>query len=460
MENQADRERGYSLRSYCAFLLPLIASRILSYFYVLGDQAIVGRTSLAGYAAVSVAANFVYLITGSLGMLGPAFDILGSRDRENAPFLQAMFGTGLSLSLALGVVFELFCLLFGRTLLGGPFHLDGEALSLAYSYLVIVGLTLGLNSIVFLAAAYLRIHRETPVILWCTLVSDLVNLAVDYLLVFGKFGFPRLGVQGAAIGTLVGAIYACVHYLLHLVKHQRLQLRLQLDRQIMSQLLRCYFPLLGQDLMEYTLFLTLLLALVSRLGNLTLSSYNLLTNLYQLVTLIILSCGTTAMNFVATAVGAHDRGQLQRIPWRLAGLAAALSLPLVGFIAWRSRWLLGLITDDSRLIAAAAGSAVAFGCYVLLGIPAQIGRSALNAAGNERLVLVITVGSSLAALVVIALVLPEFGFGAVLAGLILNQVCSGLLFWAAYQRAVRRLNERSEEAGNQSAAGSYQQPGA
>lgn len=59
---------------------------------------------------------------------------------------------------------------------------------------------------------------ETKYPMYATLLANVVNITLNYLLIFGKFGFPQLGIIGAAIGTLVSRFYIGMVPLVAIVK--------------------------------------------------------------------------------------------------------------------------------------------------------------------------------------------------------------------------------------------------
>ena len=75
-------------------------------------------------------------------------------------------------------------------------NLQGDVLMYAQSYLSIVGGAIFLQAIINSLAAIIRVHGFTKQAMFISLGMNIIHIAGNYVLIFGKFGFPELGVQG------------------------------------------------------------------------------------------------------------------------------------------------------------------------------------------------------------------------------------------------------------------------
>ena len=83
-------------------------------------------------------------------------------------------------------------------------------LTYAQSYLSIVGGAIFLQAIINSLAAIIRVHGFTKQAMFVSLGMNIIHIAGNYVLIFGKFGFPELGVQGAAISSAVSRLIALI----------------------------------------------------------------------------------------------------------------------------------------------------------------------------------------------------------------------------------------------------------
>ncbi|ASA20206.1 MATE family efflux transporter [Paenibacillus donghaensis] len=114
------------IRSINSLVLPMLLTQILQLLFQLGDQAIVGRLGIQEFAAVGIASSFIYLITGTIGILAISFTIIGGRylgQNDTDSFGQA-FNSGMTLSIVIGIISEVVILLGGRWILGTLYDMD------------------------------------------------------------------------------------------------------------------------------------------------------------------------------------------------------------------------------------------------------------------------------------------------------------------------------------------------
>jgi len=117
---------------------------------------------------------------------------------------------------------------------------------------------------------FLGIHRPI-IVMYAALCAQVVNVAVNYVLIFGKFGFPEMGIAGAAWGTFIGIVVgAALRFAAFLGPainaefHSRASLKVDVSK--MAGLLKVGFPA-GLELMINVAFWgVILLALVGRFG--------------------------------------------------------------------------------------------------------------------------------------------------------------------------------------------------
>src|SRR5690554_519310 len=184
------------------------------------DNIMVGQLGTAELAAVSLGNSFVF-IAMSLGIgfstaitpLVAEADGAGSiADGKNA------LKHGLVLCTLMGFA------LFGIILLAKPvmymMKQPVEVVELAMPYLDLVAFSL-VPLVIFQAFKQFSDGlSQTKYAMYAVIVSNVVNIFLNYLLIFGSWGFPKLGIVGAAIGTLVSRVMMVV-FLWQLLKHKK-----------------------------------------------------------------------------------------------------------------------------------------------------------------------------------------------------------------------------------------------
>lgn len=282
-----------------AMALPIILDYLVSISFETVDKVMISRYSTEGFASVGLAGTFLYNITGALGILCLAYGIMAGKakgqDDDNRYW--NLFHIAMKLTGIIGAIFSLTAVISGRLFFKSFYGIGGSLLDNTCFYYKIASLTVLLNMMTFQFSALFRNERNTKVTLAADITSSLVNIVLDYALIYGKFGFPELGVRGAAIATVIGLVCGNIVYFikyLHLKKDYKI-ISLKKQLQDVKQMVKLYIPLMLQDLTEYTLFSTIIMAIIARLGTFEIASYNLITTINGYLILPAYAYGTVAM---------------------------------------------------------------------------------------------------------------------------------------------------------------------
>ena len=182
---------------------PIMLQQALSILMFLFDSLLVGSLGESSIAAVSIASQFSFLSRsfafGSASASGVfAGQYWGKKDTKN---IRSTLGLGYFLAFIISLMFFLLTQ-FGHNFLFAAFNADAEVASLGVSYLHIVNISFFFEAITLVLTIVLRSCGITYPVLISTAISLFVDTVLSFILIFGKFGLPALGIQGAAIATL------------------------------------------------------------------------------------------------------------------------------------------------------------------------------------------------------------------------------------------------------------------
>lgn len=168
-------------------------------------------------------------------------------------------------------------------------------------------------------------RRRTNVILAVNLFSVMVNFGMDYLLIFGRAGFPALGIRGAALATLAARLFEVVVYAL-LITQKRNRERYPLfdtwrpDRELLRKFVRFGFPSGAHYFVDNVGF-TAFLFIVGTLSRDALAASNLAFGINALIYIPLLGFGTAVQTLVGHHIGADLRPAASRTTWNAVILA-------------------------------------------------------------------------------------------------------------------------------------------
>jgi MATE family multidrug resistance protein len=176
---------------------------------------------------------------------------------------------------------------------------------------------------------------KTKIVMIINLLGTLVNVALDYVLIFGKFGFPRMGIEGAALATVIAFSSITVMYVGTMIYTEGSSGRhclwsgRRFDRELFGRLLRFGLPTGFQQFLDIACW-TVFIQLVGRLGTNELSATSLIFNLNGLAFIPLLGLGTAV-----TVLTGHRIGEGRpRLAAHTTWLAFAVGTAYVGLFCY------------------------------------------------------------------------------------------------------------------------------
>ena len=408
---------------------PLLANGILGLLIGLINQSMIARISVEAFGAIGAVHGLLFTLAGVFGMSAVAFHIYASKNGEQ---LQEYFRATLFLSIAIGVLAAILLYVFQKPLLIFIYRFDGRVLEYATEYLAIMSLYLAIQLPLFVFSSFFKIIKKTKWIFICSTFAALLTVCLNYVLILGNLGFRELGARGAALATIISLsiqlsiyVYLC-----------RKELKLSLPAaQQLKLLLKESIPLVGQEILEGSLFVIVIQGMIARIGNLELAGYLLVMPIVN-VTLISMYMYGAA---VITLVGENKQpSALKNIP------RTALKMTMILFVGLSSLFLMfrydvaGFISPDLDLVQYAASILLLTLLANLLSPVQNIYKSALQAIGQSRFVLVSTFMVNLFAFLMMLLLnfvwQPSFFW--ILLGIFINHGLLSTVLFVKYRKVV------------------------
>ncbi|TAL31769.1 MAG: MATE family efflux transporter [Spirochaetes bacterium] len=311
------REGGY--RELLVLALPLVLSTASW-----SIQLFVNRMFLAWYSREAIAAvvpasilNFstmsIFIGTASyVGIIVAQYFGARQPGRIGATAWQGVYVA------LIGGVFHALMIPFAPEIFGAIGHDPAvQAYEIEYFMIINAGAFFGIASSAF-AGFFTGIGKPWPV-MWVNVAGTGVNILLDYLLVFGKGGFPELGVRGAAIATVVAGLSYCGLYVALLAKrHYRITYRSlaawRPDGELFGRLMRFGLPSGVQffvDIVGFNIFLLL----VGRLGTDSLAATNIAFSINTLAFMPMIGIGIAVSVLMGQYLGADNPAFAGRSVW-------------------------------------------------------------------------------------------------------------------------------------------------
>jgi MATE family multidrug resistance protein len=345
------KEFAYNLKlSY-----PVILGMLGHTFVAFADNIMVGQLGTAELAAVSLGNSFVF-IAMSLGIgFSTAITPLvaeadGAKDQAAG---KSALKHGLVLCTLLGLS------LFGLILLAKPLmhHMKQppEVVELALPYLDLVAFSL-VPLIIFQAfKQFSEGLSQTKYPMYATILANVVNITLNYLFIFGSFGFPKLGIVGAAIGTLASRVImvAFIWYLLKrkkkfesYVTHFNFK---EIENRVMKKIISLGFPSALQMFFEVAIF-TAAIWLSGVLGKNAQAANQIALNLSSMTFMVGMGLSVAAMVRVGNQKGLRNHKELKRIAESIFFLTLILEVAFAAIFLLGRHWFPTIYLDVDDIV--------------------------------------------------------------------------------------------------------------
>ena len=316
---------------------PLIASQVAQFLIHITDTIMLGWYDVTALAAVTLGSTmyFVTFIVGAGFAFAVTPMVAAAAEADDEAQVRRVTRMGLWLSIAYGLLFTLPFMWSEQILLA--IGQDAVVAAMAHDYLVIAAWQMVPALMAMTLKSYLAALEYTAIILWATLGTALMNVVVNYALIFGNFGAPEMGIQGAAIASLFVTFATVVILVLYglrkLPQYKLLQNVWKPDGEILRRVFQLGWPIGLTSLAEGGLF-TASAIMMGWIGPIELAAHGIAIQLASLTFMVHLGFSQAATIRAGRALGRGDEINLRR------GAKMAIGMSTVFAIATMAVFLL------------------------------------------------------------------------------------------------------------------------
>lgn len=197
-------------RTVLKIALPVTAQSLLQSSFSVIDQVMIGQLGSGSIAGVGLAGKFASLYSVILAAVASAAGIMISQymGKKDERRIAGSFSMALAFAAGLAAVFTLLCVLFPEHIMS-VYTGDAATLALAAAYLRIFALSFLPAAVNAVVTTMLRCMEAALLPLYASIFALILNTGLNYLLIFGKWVFPEMGVRGAAAASAVSQTIAC-----------------------------------------------------------------------------------------------------------------------------------------------------------------------------------------------------------------------------------------------------------
>ncbi|MCR1899088.1 MATE family efflux transporter [Irregularibacter muris] len=369
---------------------PAVLEMMLNMMVWVFDTAMIGKgVGAIAVTATSLSSQMVYTVLNILGAIGIGAAAIIARYYGAKEFHKAekTAAQALKLSLIISIVVCSLGWIFAEKILIAV-NAEGEVVRLGTQYMKIVlwGFLFAIPTTVI--SGIIRGAGNTKAPLVVAAVINIINLVGDYVLIFGKFGFPKMGVQGAAIATAGALIIGGILSLL-IILSGKIRIKVHMkdlktwNFENLKQLLKLSLPAGGQELMDNGSRL-LSSFIIIQLGTIPFAANQVAVSAESISFMPGYGFSIAATTLVGQSLGAGNKKEAEKNGW----IAAILTVILMGAIGliffFIPHILMSFFTDhaEARQLGALCLKVAAFE-QITIGL-AMVLSGALRGAGDTR----------------------------------------------------------------------------
>lgn len=329
--------------------LPVLAAMVSQNIMNLVDTAMVGTLGDAALAAVGLGGFAIFMCQALVLGVGTGVQAMSARrkGKGQGDRMAEPLNAGLLLCLIAGPLLSI--PLFALAPTAYPWlNADPDVIEQGVPYLQIRILAITFMGMNWAFRGYWNAVNMAKMYLFTLVTMHCLNVMLNFLLIFGKFGFPELGVTGAGLGT---AIATAVGTLIHLYLGWRYARPCGFGRRwgevgVLPRLIRISIPN-GIQQLSFSSSFVVLFWIIGQIGTREVAAGSVLINIMLLAVLPAMALGLTTASLVGQSLGARSAREAHRWGWDVVRLALVM-LGLLSLPMWLVPELLlsGFIHDE------------------------------------------------------------------------------------------------------------------
>ena len=298
------------IKKAIAIAIPITFQLLLNTTLNFIDILMIGSLGETTIAAVGLANKVFFVFSLLLFGLCSGSSILTSQyfGKKDIKSIRRVLG----ISLVIGLIGSIFFVIPGilcPKLVMNIFTPSTNTIAIGASYLAIVAISYPLTAITNVYTAVLRSVNEVRLPVVISLVSIFINIVLNYTLIFGHFGAPALGVQGAALGTLIARIIECLSILTIIyIKNgpaaAKIKELIDFNKEFTKKFFITVTPVIINEFM-WGLGVTMYSLVYGRMGDGAVAAITITQNVEQIITVMFQGIGSATAVILGNELGAN-----------------------------------------------------------------------------------------------------------------------------------------------------------
>lgn len=336
-ENFFTKDKNF-YKTFFRLMLVVALQNLVAYSVNMLDNMMLGsysQNALSGAATV----NQIFFMVNQLALaIGNALIVMSSQywGKRDTHTIKKLTGIAMTFSVVAAVIVVLVCAIWPEQLLR-LFTTSPDIIAEGMTYLSILKWTFALFLISNLLISMLRSVETVQISFIISIVSLIVNGGINYTLIFGNFGFPEMGIRGAAIGTLTARI---LEFLIDIVYVLKIDKKVQIfrggllqetfstvSRGLWKNFIKVSSPVIVSG-MFWAVSVPMQTAILGHLSADAIAANSVSTTFFQYLKVIVVAISSALSVVIGKTIGQGDRNKVRSVGRTLSVIDISIGIVL------------------------------------------------------------------------------------------------------------------------------------
>lgn len=387
-----------SYKNIWSITFPVLLSIMVEQLISMTDTAFLGRLGEVELGASALAATYylIFYVIGSGFGVGAQILLARMNGEKSYHQINSIFLTSGIFLIGLAAFIVILSKIISPVILKWFISTD-DIYTATISYLDwrIYGLFFSFIMVIF--RSFFVAITHTRILTVSSIIMVVVNIICNYSLIFGKFGFPQLGIAGAAIGSTFAELVATLFLFIYIrnkasYKKYRLFTTIHFHWGLLKRILKMSVWTMIQSLLALSTWFIFFI-MIEHLGKTSLAIANIIRNISSIPFIFTMAFATTLNSLTSNLIGAGYQNQISKLCKKVIIMCFSFIVPLILLACLFPQPFLSIYTDNRELINAAIPTLYVMLLSHLMTSPAFIMNFAVSGTGNSKAASLLELGT-------------------------------------------------------------------
>ena len=312
----------YFYKTFFSLYLVVALQNIIVFSVNLADSIMLGSYSETAMSGVSLANQIQFLLHMFVNGAANGLVVIASQywGKKHLEPIKKVFSAAFLIGAAMSAVLTLAVLISPEGILG-ILSDESEIVLMGAEYIKIMAFSYVIFAVTQILIALMRSVEAVRIGFYTSVLALIFNVSLNYCLIFGHFGFPEMGVKGAAIATLISRVAELVASLIYVfLVDKRLSLKIKdifsLEKAYFRDYIKAGLPLIGSG-GSWGVAITVQTAIIGRLGAACIGANAVTAPVFQVVSVLYTSSSNASSVLIGKTVGENDIPRVKKYAKKL-----------------------------------------------------------------------------------------------------------------------------------------------